>query len=74
MELRNFSMHLWNEKSFKAVGYMFGGFIDFTDENSSLIECLEVTIKVKGNYWGFVLVEFELIDDLENFLLQVVTF
>lgn len=53
---------------------MFGGFIDYVEENSSLIECLEVAIKVEENYCGFILVEFDLIDGSETFLVQVVTF
>lgn len=53
---------------FKRVNDKFGGFIDFANDNSSLIKCLEVMIKVKGNYCGFISIEFDLIDGSESFL------
>ena len=59
---------------FKRVGDKFRGFIDFAEENSSVINCLEVTIKVKGNYCGFISVEFDLIDGFNSFLVQVASF
>ncbi|TYK01560.1 LINE-1 retrotransposable element ORF2 protein [Cucumis melo var. makuwa] len=71
IKLRNFPQHLWNEEIFKKVGDMLRGFINYTKENSSLIDCVEVAIKVKGNYCGFVPLEFDLIDDPDSFLVQV---
>ena len=44
-------MHLWNEV-LKAVGDMFGGFIDYA-KKSSLIECLGVAIKVRKLLWFY---------------------
>ena len=44
---------------FKRVGDNFGGFIEFAVENSSLVNCLEVNINVRGNYCGFIPAEFD---------------
>ena len=59
---------------FKRVGDKFGSFIEFAEENSSLINCLEVNIKVRGNCCGFILAEFDLIDGSDSFLVQVDSF
>ena len=47
IKLRNLALYLVNANIFKKTGDVFGGFLDFANENSSLIECLEVVIKVK---------------------------
>lgn len=72
IKLRRFPLHLWNKEVFNRVGVMFGGFIDYIEENLSLIECLEVAIKVEENYCSFIPVEFDLIDDSKSFIVQVV--
>ena len=70
VKLRNFPLHLWNKEVFKRVSDKFSCFIDFAKENSNLINCLEVNIKVRGNYCDFI----PLIDGSDSFLVQVVSF
>ena len=74
IKLRNFPLHLWNEEVFKRVGDKLGGFIEFAEENSSLINCLEVNIKVRENYCGFIPTDFELIEGPDSYLVQVTSF
>lgn len=59
---------------FREIGNRFGGYIDFADENAARIESMDVAIKVKGNYCGFVPAGITIKDEESSFLAQTVTF
>lgn len=71
---RNNPLHLWILATFKAVGNCYGGFLDYVDVNSALIECTEVAIKVTGNYCGFIPAEVKLVDMDHMYIVHVSTY
>lgn len=55
----------------RDIGNSFGGFIDYTNENTTLIECMEVAIKVRGNYCGFLPTKIKIDENGSVFMAQI---
>lgn len=74
LKLRDIPQHLWSEDLFRKIGDCFGGYIDFAYENAALIDCMEVAIRVKGNYCGFLPAGVTIRENEKVFTAHTVTF
>lgn len=74
IRFRKIPLHMWSLATFRATGNCYGGFLDFADANSFLVDSMEAIIKVKGNYCGFILTEVKLEHNGQVFVATVGTY
>lgn len=74
IKLRNLPLHLWRLNIFKAIGDSLWGFIEYEESNSLLIECMELKMKIRNNYCGFIPAEVRIVDGDDQFKIQIVTY
>lgn len=74
IKIRNLPLHLWHLSLLKAVGDRLGDFIEYEEENSLLLDCVEIRMKIRENYCGFIPAEVRIIDGEDAFNVQVVKY
>lgn len=74
IQIRNLHLHLWRLNVFKAIGDCLGGFIEYEESNSLLIECVDLKLKIRDNYCSFIPAEVRIVDGNNHYIIQIVTF